>query len=60
MSGRTIGFIGLGNMAREALLAMPVVALVAQQLNGLMSNGWGMQDTSALLKVLEAANGRGD
>ena len=47
-------------MAREANLAMPVVALVAQQLNALMSNGWGMHDTSALLKVLEAANGRGD
>jgi hypothetical protein len=25
-----------------------------------MSNGWGTQDTSALLKVLEATNGRGD
>ena len=48
------------DMAREAHLAMPVVALVAQQLNALMSNGWGTQDTSALLKVLEATNGRGD
>jgi len=48
------------DMARESHLAMPAVALVAQQLNALMSNGWGTQDTSALLKVLEATNGRGD
>ncbi len=46
------------DMARESHLAMPVVALVAQQLNALMSNGWGMNDTSSLLRVLEAANGR--
>jgi 3-hydroxyisobutyrate dehydrogenase-like beta-hydroxyacid dehydrogenase len=48
------------DMAREAHLAMPAVALVAQQLNALMSNGWGTLDTSALLKVLEATNGRDD
>ena len=48
------------DMARETHLAMPAVALVAQQLNALMSNGWGTQDTSALLKVLEATNGRDD
>jgi 3-hydroxyisobutyrate dehydrogenase-like beta-hydroxyacid dehydrogenase len=48
------------DMAREEHLAMPAVALVAQQLNALMSNGWGTQDTSALLKVLEATNGRAD
>jgi 3-hydroxyisobutyrate dehydrogenase-like beta-hydroxyacid dehydrogenase len=47
------------DMAREAGLAMPAVALVAQQLNALVGNGWGMQDTSTLLKVLEATNGRG-
>jgi 3-hydroxyisobutyrate dehydrogenase-like beta-hydroxyacid dehydrogenase len=47
-------------MAREEHLGMPAVALVAQQLNALMSHGWGTLDTSALLKVLEAANGRGD
>jgi 3-hydroxyisobutyrate dehydrogenase-like beta-hydroxyacid dehydrogenase len=45
-------------MAREAGLAMPAVAIVAQQLNALVGQGWGKQDTSALLKVLEAANGR--
>ncbi|HEX5638963.1 MAG TPA: NAD(P)-dependent oxidoreductase [Burkholderiaceae bacterium] len=48
------------DMAREDHLGMPAVALVAQQLNALMSNGWGTLDTSALLKVLEAANARGD
>jgi 3-hydroxyisobutyrate dehydrogenase-like beta-hydroxyacid dehydrogenase len=48
------------DMARESHLAMPAVALVAQQLNALMGNGWGTLDTSALLKVLEAANGRHD
>lgn len=36
---------------------MPAVAPVAQQLNVLMVNGPGTLDTSALLKVLEAANG---
>ena len=45
------------DMARESNLGMPAVALVAQQLNALMANGWGTLDTSALLKVLEAANG---
>jgi 3-hydroxyisobutyrate dehydrogenase-like beta-hydroxyacid dehydrogenase len=47
------------DMAREAGLGLPAVALVAQQLNALIGQGWGMQDTSSLLKVLEAANGRG-
>jgi 3-hydroxyisobutyrate dehydrogenase-like beta-hydroxyacid dehydrogenase len=45
-------------MARETGLAMPAVAAVAQQLNALVGNGWGSQDTSALLKVLEATSGR--
>jgi 3-hydroxyisobutyrate dehydrogenase-like beta-hydroxyacid dehydrogenase len=44
--------------AKDANLAMPAVALVAQQLNALMGQGWGMDDTSSLLRVLEAANGR--
>jgi 3-hydroxyisobutyrate dehydrogenase-like beta-hydroxyacid dehydrogenase len=48
------------DMAREAHLGMPAVALVAQQLNALMGHGWGTLDTSALLKVLEATNGRAD
>jgi 3-hydroxyisobutyrate dehydrogenase-like beta-hydroxyacid dehydrogenase len=44
--------------AREAGLGMPATALVAQQLNALVGQGWGREDTSALLKVLEAANGQ--
>lgn len=48
------------DMARDAHVALPAVALVAQQLNALMGHGWGTRDTSALLPVLEAANGRGD
>jgi 3-hydroxyisobutyrate dehydrogenase-like beta-hydroxyacid dehydrogenase len=43
--------------ARDANLAMPAVALVAQQLNALMGQGWGTDDTSSLLRVLEAASG---
>lgn len=45
--------------AREAGLGMPATALVAQQLNALVGQGWGTDDTSSLLRVLEAANGRG-
>jgi 2-hydroxy-3-oxopropionate reductase len=44
--------------AQDANLAMPAVALVAQQLNALMGQGWGTDDTSSLLRVLEAASGR--
>ncbi len=47
-------------MARETQLAMPAVALVAQQLNALVGNGWGKDDTCNLLRVLEATNGKGD
>jgi 3-hydroxyisobutyrate dehydrogenase-like beta-hydroxyacid dehydrogenase len=46
------------DMARESGLALPAAALVAQQLNALVGNGWGMDDTSSLLRVLEAANGK--
>ena len=45
--------------ARDAGLGMPATALVAQQLNALVGQGWGSDDTSSLLRVLEAANGRG-
>lgn len=44
--------------ARDAGLALPAAALVAQQLNALMGQGWGADDTSSLLRVLEAACGR--
>ena len=35
-------------------VALPVSAAVWQQLNALMGHGWGKEDTSALLRVLEA------
>ncbi len=34
-------------------LAVPVASQVWQQLNALMANGWGNEDTSSLLRVLE-------
>ena len=37
-------------------LSMPVTAVVSQQLNALVGNGWGRDDTSSLLRVLEGAN----
>ena len=36
---------------------LPVSAAVWQQLNALMAQGWGRQDTSALLRVLETGAG---
>lgn len=39
-------------------LGLPATALVAQQLNALVGQGGARLDTSALLAVLEAANGR--
>ena len=47
-----------GLVAEEAHrhgIAMPVAAVVAQQLNALMAQGWGSDDTSSLLRVLERA-----
>jgi 2-hydroxy-3-oxopropionate reductase len=40
-------------LAHEAGLALPVTAQVMQQLNALMGSGFGEQDTSSLLLVLE-------
>ncbi|TRZ92967.1 MAG: NAD(P)-dependent oxidoreductase [Rhodocyclaceae bacterium] len=37
--------------------ALPVSGAVAQQLNSLMARGWGTDDTSSLLRVLEAGGG---
>jgi len=34
-----------------------VAAQLWQQLNALMGNGWGMDDTSSLLRVLERGSG---
>ncbi|MCL4758860.1 MAG: NAD(P)-dependent oxidoreductase [Rhodocyclaceae bacterium] len=36
---------------------LPVAAQVWQQLNALMANGWGRDDTSSLLRVLERTSG---
>jgi 3-hydroxyisobutyrate dehydrogenase/2-hydroxy-3-oxopropionate reductase len=48
---------GLAVALTQALgLSLPVTAVVSQQLNALVGNGWGRDDTSSLLKVLEGAN----
>lgn len=39
---------------------LPVAAQVWQQLNALMANGWGKDDTSSLLRVLERETGGAD
>lgn len=38
---------------------LPIAAQTWQQLNALMNQGWGYDDTSSLLKVLEAADASG-
>jgi len=40
--------------ARRSGVPMPLTAVVGQQLNALMAQGWGRDDTSSLLRVLEA------
>lgn len=44
--------------AHELGVPVPVAAQVWQQLNALVGQGWGHQDTSRLLSVLEQASGR--
>lgn len=39
--------------ARQSGVPMPLTAVVGQQLNALMAQGWGRDDTSSLLRVLE-------
>jgi 2-hydroxy-3-oxopropionate reductase len=46
------------DIAREAGMPLPVTAQVMQQLNALMGSGFGEQDTSSLLLVLEQMMGR--
>lgn len=48
-------------MDEAASLGVPVAvaAQVWQQLNALMSQGWGHDDTASLMRVLESASGRG-
>jgi 2-hydroxy-3-oxopropionate reductase len=43
-------------IAHELDLQMPAMELVASQLNALVANGWGYDDTSSLLRVLELQN----
>lgn len=38
---------------------LPIAAQVWQQLNALMAQGWGREDTSGLLRVLEQESGQG-
>ena len=45
-------------LAHEAGMALPITAQVMQQLNALMGSGFGEQDTSSLLLVLEQMRGR--
>ena len=39
--------------ARQSGVPLPLTAVVDQQLNALMAQGWGREDTSSLLRVLE-------
>ena len=39
--------------ARAAGVPVPLTAVVEQQLNALMAQGWGREDTASLLRVLE-------
>lgn len=39
--------------ARQSGVTMPLTAVVGQQLNALMAQGWGRDDSSSLLRVLE-------
>jgi 2-hydroxy-3-oxopropionate reductase len=41
--------------ARQSGVPVPLAAAVSQQLNALMAQGWGRDDTSSLLRVLELA-----
>ena len=43
-------------IAQELGLQMPAMELVASQLNTLVANGWGYDDTASLLRVLELQN----
>lgn len=40
--------------ARKSGVYMPLTASIAQQLNALMAQGWGSDDSASLLRVLEA------
>jgi len=44
-------------MTQALGLSMPAAAVTSQQLNALVGQGWGKDDTSSLLRVLESLNG---
>lgn len=44
--------------AHDARIPLPLMAQVGQQLSMLMARGWGRDDTSSLLRVLEGAGPR--
>ncbi len=44
-------------MTQALGLSLPAAAVTSQQLNALVGQGWGRDDTSSLLRVLEALNG---
>ena len=44
-------------MSQALGLALPAASVTSQQLNALVGQGWGRDDTSSLLRVLEALNG---
>lgn len=46
-------------LAHDTGMPLPASAQVLQQLDALMGHGWGNQDTSSLLRVLEEAAGGG-
>lgn len=49
-----------GILLKEAFrlgVPLPLIAQVGQQLNGLMGQGWGKDDTASLLRVLEKERG---
>lgn len=47
-------------MTQALGLSLPAAAVTSQQLNALVGQGWGRDDTSSLLRVLEALNGASD
>jgi 3-hydroxyisobutyrate dehydrogenase-like beta-hydroxyacid dehydrogenase len=49
-------FALVAEMLPQLGLSLPAIELVAQQLNALVAQGWGSDDTSSLLRVIEVQN----
>ncbi|MFM2399927.1 MAG: hypothetical protein RL341_2084 [Pseudomonadota bacterium] len=49
-------FALVADMLPQLGLTLPAIELVAQQLRTLVAQGWGADDTSSLLRVIEAQN----